>query len=107
MTSNALSGSAALADAAAGSEIVESDEMRPQWFDFDAAPLEQMWADDRHWLPTLLGGQDVVGAFVFEDQATIAAHEVRALPRGEYEGAKHDFALLDAPPPPGLSPPAA
>lgn len=32
--------------------------MRPQWFDIKDIPYEQMWEDDKIWLPELLKGQD-------------------------------------------------
>lgn len=32
--------------------------MRPQWFDIADIPYEQMWEDDKIWLPELLNGQD-------------------------------------------------
>ena len=64
-----------------------------RWWGFDEVPLELMWQDDQLWLPKLLGGEDVSGAFVFEDQVTIQQHEVRALPGGSYEPAAHDFEL--------------
>lgn len=31
--------------------------MRPQWFDIADIPYEQMWEDDKIWLPELLKGQ--------------------------------------------------
>eukprot|EP01063_Lacrimia_lanifica_P014657 TRINITY_DN21213_c0_g1_i1.p2 TRINITY_DN21213_c0_g1~~TRINITY_DN21213_c0_g1_i1.p2 ORF type:complete len:227 (+),score=93.00 TRINITY_DN21213_c0_g1_i1:34-714(+) len=34
--------------------LVESDEMRPQWFRLDAVPVAAMWADDVHWLEQYL-----------------------------------------------------
>ncbi|KAG0010465.1 Nudix (Nucleoside diphosphate linked moiety X)-type motif 1 [Entomortierella chlamydospora] len=39
-------------------QIRECDEMRPQWFNFADIPFDQMWEDDRVWLPKLLQGQD-------------------------------------------------
>ncbi|KAG0231515.1 NUDIX hydrolase domain-like protein [Mortierella sp. GBAus27b] len=39
-------------------QIQECDEMRPQWFDFADIPFDQMWEDDKIWLPALLKGQD-------------------------------------------------
>lgn len=32
--------------------------MRPQWFNIADIPYEQMWEDDKIWLPELLKGQD-------------------------------------------------
>ncbi|KAG0346746.1 hypothetical protein BG004_000946 [Podila humilis] len=39
-------------------QIQECDEMRPAWFDFKDIPYEQMWEDDKIWLPNVLDGQD-------------------------------------------------
>eukprot|EP01125_Pyxidicula_operculata_P018836 TRINITY_DN6741_c0_g1_i3.p1 TRINITY_DN6741_c0_g1~~TRINITY_DN6741_c0_g1_i3.p1 ORF type:complete len:102 (-),score=12.39 TRINITY_DN6741_c0_g1_i3:119-424(-) len=33
---------------------IESDELKPQWFDFDSIPYDGMWQDDRIWLPEVL-----------------------------------------------------
>jgi len=32
-------------------------QMRPQWFAEDKIPFDNMWADDRIWLPTFLQGE--------------------------------------------------
>ncbi|AEH38412.1 8-oxo-dGTP diphosphatase [Halopiger xanaduensis] len=47
-------------------EPTASDEARPEWVDIDEVPYEQMWEDDRLWLPTVLEGKSVRGAFRFE-----------------------------------------
>lgn len=51
--------------------IVESDEMKPQWFDYDEIPYDQMWPDDRHWFPALYK-KDVTftGHYLFESIET-------------------------------------
>lgn len=36
-------------------EIVESDEMAPEWFSVDHLPFDRMWADDVHWCVTVEG----------------------------------------------------
>ncbi|OQR94634.1 hypothetical protein ACHHYP_01022 [Achlya hypogyna] len=55
-------------------EPAESDEMRPEWFQCDAIPYDDMWADERFWLPALLEGKTVVGQFDFaQDEVTIVA----------------------------------
>lgn len=33
----------------------ETDEMEPRWFAVKEVPYEQMWQDDRFWLPSVLG----------------------------------------------------
>lgn len=43
----------------------ETDEMAPEWFPMDAIPFDKMWIDDIEWLPRVLGGEGVVGAFRF------------------------------------------
>lgn len=44
----------------------ESPEADPAWFDYDAVPYDQMWEDDRYWLPALLDGETFTGEFVFD-----------------------------------------
>lgn len=54
-------------------EPSESDEMLPRWFAFESVPFDQMWADDRLWLPhVLFEGKSVRGHFHFAaDELTI------------------------------------
>jgi len=49
----------------------ETEEAIPLWFDFEAIPYEEMWADDVLWLPRLLAGEPVGGRFVFEGDALL------------------------------------
>lgn len=86
--------SAELKDVKPGCAVVASDEMEPQWWNWDEIPLEQMWLDDQYWLPQLLAGKDVVGDFVFRDQATIIKHNVLPLGFGAYaqDPEKHEAA---------------
>ena len=52
-----------------------SGEPRPsaegelRWFAEDQIPYDQMWADDRYWLPPLLSGQVFEGTFWFDERA--------------------------------------
>lgn len=34
-------------------EIIETDEMTPQWYGYDEIPYDHMWSDDRYWFPSL------------------------------------------------------
>lgn len=38
-------------------EPSESEEMRPQWFEKDKIPYEEMWDNDRVWLEKILEGE--------------------------------------------------
>lgn len=59
-------------------EAVETDEMKPNWVSCDALPLNQMWPDDKHWLPLVMAGKKVLARFDYDsDEETILEHEVR------------------------------
>ena len=53
----------------------ETDEAVPLWFDIADIPYDQMWADDRIWLPRLLAGERVDGRFLF-DEDRLLEHSV-------------------------------
>jgi hypothetical protein len=59
-----------------GQVPTESEEMRPQWWDFDQVPFDSMWADDPLWFPLLLAGKSFVGTIVFKDKTVIASHHI-------------------------------
>lgn len=45
----------------------ETDEAIPLWVPLDAIPYDEMWADDRMWMPMLLAGESFDGCFLFDD----------------------------------------
>ncbi len=47
-------------------EAIETEEMKPQWFEKNEIPYSQMWSDDEHWLPLLLAGKKFKGTFLFD-----------------------------------------
>jgi 8-oxo-dGTP pyrophosphatase MutT (NUDIX family) len=61
-------------------EFKESEEMRPQRFALNEIPFDEMWPDDRHWLPLVLGGKTIEAEFYFaEDGNTITKHDIREI----------------------------
>lgn len=56
----------------------ESEEMAPKWFRHAEIPFEQMWPDDRHWMPRFLNGERFRGVFHFEDQNTLLSFELHS-----------------------------
>ncbi|KAG2183030.1 hypothetical protein INT44_006011 [Umbelopsis vinacea] len=61
-------------------EPKESEEMRPEWFSYDAIPYDTMWYDDQYWLPIMLQDKHFIGRFDFkEDQTTIINEELKTI----------------------------
>ena len=53
----------------------ETPEAIPIWVDDDRIPYEEMWQDDRIWLPRLIAGTPFAGRFVF-DSDVMLDHEL-------------------------------
>jgi len=45
---------------------IETDEALPFWTPVDAIPYDEMWADDRLWIPMMLEGKAFEGRFLFD-----------------------------------------
>jgi len=61
-------------------QAVETDEARPFWVAQSQIPYEQMWEDDRFWLPRVLAGECLEGEFLFDD-GRLLTHRLRTLPQ--------------------------
>ncbi len=57
-------------------EPTESEEMAPRWFALDDLPYDDMWDDDRYWLPRVLAGETLVGRFVFDASDQMTDHTI-------------------------------
>jgi 8-oxo-dGTP diphosphatase/2-hydroxy-dATP diphosphatase len=55
----------------------ESEEMRPEWYKKSELPFDEMWADDRHWLPRVLNGEEITGEFLFGDDNVILDFQIK------------------------------
>jgi ADP-ribose pyrophosphatase YjhB (NUDIX family) len=58
---------------------IESEEMRPQWFDITDIPYAEMWPDDEFWLPLVVAGEKVVSTFRLDQDDKIVSHEVNVV----------------------------
>lgn len=54
----------------------ESEEMDPRWFMVGAIPFDSMWPDDEFWLPNVLAGDKIRGAFTFGEGDTVEEQQV-------------------------------
>ena len=57
-------------------ELKESDEMVSKWFHINEIPYEQMWSDDKYWLPMLLSGKKFIGEFYFDLERKIKNYKL-------------------------------
>jgi 8-oxo-dGTP diphosphatase len=53
----------------------ETDEAVPLWTPLDRIPYDEMWADDRVWLPVMLAGKTFDGRWIFDDD-TMVDHDL-------------------------------
>ena len=59
----------------------ETEEMRPQWFKIQDIPYNEMWIDDKYWLPLVLDNKVVEGSFTFNEKEELIDHTVKELHR--------------------------
>ena len=43
--------------------------MAPKWHKIGEIPFEEMWVDDKYWLPLALSGKKFQAEFYFNEQA--------------------------------------
>ena len=61
-------------------EFIETDEMKPGWFNIENIPYETMWEDDIYWLPRVIHGEIVEFEFYFwADQRLEKFFEIKKL----------------------------
>ena len=56
-----------------------TDEADPIWTPIDEIPYQEMWADDRYWLPFMLNGHHFTGRFLF-DGDTMLGYDLTCSP---------------------------
>ncbi|SIQ81064.1 8-oxo-dGTP diphosphatase [Haladaptatus litoreus] len=55
----------------------ETPEADPRWFDFKNVPYDEMWEDDRLWMPHLFSGVTFSGCFQFDSEGEqMVEHEL-------------------------------
>ena len=58
-------------------ELIESEEMKPEWFSVSDIPFKEMWSDDIYWLPGVLKGKLIRGSFIFGENDVIQNKEIK------------------------------
>ena len=60
-------------------EPSESDEMIPFWFKTDSIPYDQMFPDDKYWLPLVLEGKKFNAYFEFDENWNLLSKKISEL----------------------------
>ncbi len=60
-------------------EPIESEEMRPKWFNVDKIPYREMWDDDKFWLKDVLDGKKLKADFVFKKGEIIESKNIETV----------------------------
>ena len=63
-------------------EPVETAEAKPLWVSLDKIPYEQMWEDDKFWLPMVIAGERFQTRWIFDDD-TMLDYDIQAAGRNE------------------------
>lgn len=54
----------------------ETEEMAPRWFKTAEIPYDEMWQDDRYWIPLVLAGKKLETQFTFDHEQHMLAYAV-------------------------------
>lgn len=68
-------------------EACTTDEAIPLWTPVDEIPYDEMWADDRVWVPLMLEGKHFSGRFIFDNDEMLD-HAVEVLEERGLEGSR-------------------
>jgi len=61
-------------------EPTETEEMKPQWFRVSEIPFDQMWLEDKFWMPLFLAGKKFEGEFYYNKDGTdIEKYDLREI----------------------------
>ena len=62
-------------------EPVETEEMSPQWYKLHEIPYDEMWIDDKYWLPLFLERKHLKAYFRFKDNLTLLEKDINLIER--------------------------
>ena len=57
-------------------EPTETEEMAPKWYNISEIPYEDMWDDDKYWMPQAFVGKSLKGHFTFDENDKLTGHEI-------------------------------
>jgi 8-oxo-dGTP diphosphatase/2-hydroxy-dATP diphosphatase len=58
-------------------EAVETEEMRPQWFGIDNLPWDEMWEDDKLWMPYFFRKVYFTAKGTFDEKYNLLSFDIK------------------------------
>jgi 8-oxo-dGTP diphosphatase len=55
---------------------IETEEIKPVWFDKNQLPLTEMWDDARYWIPSVISNIRIRGEFLFDKNLKVIEHKM-------------------------------
>jgi len=60
-------------------EAIETEEMKPQWFNINEIPYDKMWPVDKHWLELFVKQKKFGGKVFYKDKNTLLKAEIKEI----------------------------
>jgi mutator protein MutT len=64
-------------------KILESEEIKPKWFDVKNIPYNDMFPDDKYWMPLVLEDKKIKAYFEFDKEWNILSKKIECLEEAE------------------------
>jgi 8-oxo-dGTP pyrophosphatase MutT (NUDIX family) len=60
-------------------DLIETDEMKPYWFDINDIPYDKTMDDNKYWLPLVLDGKKIVANFDLNENYVTLNHDIKEI----------------------------
>lgn len=60
-------------------DIIEIEEMRPEWFKLESIPYDNMFPDDKYWLPLVIDGKKIKAYFKFDKEWNLIEKDIEEI----------------------------
>ncbi|MDD5098228.1 MAG: flavodoxin family protein [Candidatus Pacebacteria bacterium] len=60
-------------------EPIETEEMKPEWFNVNDIPFDKMWPDDQLWIPLYLEKKKFLGKILFRNVNEIISDDIKII----------------------------
>ena len=57
-------------------EPLETEEMAPKWYKLTDIPYDNMWDDDKYWLPNILSGNSLQAEFTLSKDNKVSSYTI-------------------------------